>query len=79
MITLKSPHEIEAMRRSGRLTSAARALAGALVRPGVTTEEIDKQVHDCIVSQGAQPAFLNYNGYPASACVSVIVQGSLGS
>ena len=71
MITLKSPHEIEAMRRSGRLTSAARALAGALVRPGVTTEVIDKQVHDFIVSQGAQPSFLNYNGYPASACVSV--------
>ena len=71
MITLKSPHEIEAMRRSGRLTSAARALAGALVLPGVTTEEIDKLVHDFIVSQGAQPSFLNYNGYPASACVSV--------
>lgn len=71
MITLKSPHEIEAMRRAGRLTSAARALAGALVRPGITTKEIDKTVHAFITAQGATPSFLNYNGYPASVCASV--------
>jgi methionyl aminopeptidase len=71
MITLKSPHEIEAMRRAGRITSAARTVAGRLVKPGVTTKEIDKAVYDFITSQGAAPSFLNYNGFPASACVSV--------
>ena len=71
MITLKSPHEIEAMRHAGRITSAARALAGALIRPGVTTAEIDKEVHAFITAQGATPSFLNYNGFPASVCASV--------
>ena len=41
MITLKSSHEIELMRRAGKITAAARALAGEMVRPGVTTQEID--------------------------------------
>ena len=71
MITLKSPHEIEAMRRAGRLTSAARALAGAMIRPGVTTKEIDQEVYRLITAQGAVPSFLNYNGFPASVCASV--------
>ncbi len=59
------------MRRACKITAAARALAGEMVRPGVTTKEIDKAVHDFIVSQGATPSFLNYSGYPASACISV--------
>ncbi|MEG0779224.1 MAG: type I methionyl aminopeptidase [Oscillospiraceae bacterium] len=71
MITLKSPHEIEAMRRAGKITAAARALAGELVKPGVTTQEIDKAVYDFITKQGAKPSFLHYNGFPASACISV--------
>ena len=71
MIIIKNGHEIEAMRQACRITAAARALAGEMVRPGVTTREIDKAVHDYIVSQGAKPSFLNYNGFPASACISV--------
>lgn len=71
MISLKSPREIELMRRAGRITAGARALAGSLVRPGVTTHEIDKAVHRYITSHGAVPSFLNYNGFPASACISV--------
>ena len=59
------------MRQACRITAAARAMAGEMVRPGVTTKEIDKAVHDFIVAQGAKPSFLNYNGYPASACISV--------
>ena len=59
------------MRRAGKITAAARALAGKMVTPGVTTLEIDKAVHDFIVSQGAVPTFLGYSGYPASVCVSV--------
>ena len=71
MITIKNGHDIEAMRQACRITAAARALAGEMVRPGVRTKEIDKAVHDFIVSQGAKPSFLNYNGFPASACISV--------
>ena len=71
MITLKSPHEIELMRRAGKITAAARALAGEMVTPGVTTQEIDHAVYHFIRSQGAVPSFLHYQGYPASVCVSV--------
>lgn len=71
MITLKSAREIELMRRAGKITAAARALAGEMVKPGVTTQEIDKAVYRFIRSQGAEPSFLNYNGYPASICISV--------
>ena len=71
MITLKSPHEIELMRRAGKITAAARALARDMVKPGVTTAQIDKAVFQFIKEQGATPSFLHYNGYPASVCVSV--------
>ena len=71
MIPIKNDREISMMRRACRITAAARALAGEMVRPGVTTKEIDKAVHDFIVSQGATPSFLNYYGYPASTCISV--------
>ena len=59
------------MRQAGKITAAARALAGEMVKPGVTTQEIDKAVEEFIRKQGAVPSFLNYNGYPASACISV--------
>ena len=71
MITLKSPHEIELMRRAGKITAAARAYAQGLVRPGVTTQEINSAVEHFIRKQGAVPSFLHYNGYPASVCISV--------
>ena len=71
MISLKSPREIEHMRRAGRITAAARALAGKLVKPGVTTLEIDHAVRKFIEEQGATPSFLGYAGYPGSACISV--------
>ena len=70
------------MRRAGKITAAARALAGEMVRPGVTTKQIDKAVHDFIVQQGARPSFLHYGGFPASACISVnntVIHGIPGS
>jgi len=70
-LTLKSSHEIDLMRRAGKITAAARALAGEMVRPGVTTQEIDSAVEHFIRKQGAVPSFLHYQGYPASACISV--------
>ena len=71
MITLKSAHEIEAMRLAGKITAAARALAREMVKPGVTTQQIDKAVFHFVREQGAIPSFLHYNGYPASVCISV--------
>lgn len=59
------------MRRAGKITAAARALARDMVKPGVTTQQIDKAVFEFIKSQGAVPSFLNYHGYPGSACISV--------
>ena len=59
------------MRRAGRITAQARALAGSLIRPGVTTHEIDRAVRRFIESHGAKPSFLGYCGFPASTCISV--------
>ncbi|MBR2667654.1 MAG: type I methionyl aminopeptidase [Oscillospiraceae bacterium] len=71
MISIKSPKEIESMRLAGSIAAAARALAGKMALPGVTTREIDREVEHLIRSRGAVPSFLNYAGYPASACISV--------
>jgi len=71
MIAIKNGQELLSMRQACKITAAARALAGEMVRPGITTKEIDKVVHDFIVSQGAKPSFLNYHGFPASTCISV--------
>lgn len=71
MITLKSAHEIELMRTAGKITAAARALAGEMVKPGVTTGEIDTAVEHFIRKEGAVPSFKGLYGFPASACISV--------
>ena len=71
LITLKSPREQELMRRAGRITAQARALAGRLVWPGVTTMEIDDAVRKFIRGQGAEPSFLGHGGFTGSACISV--------
>jgi len=71
MIAIKSERELTLMRQACKITAAARALAGEMVRPGVSTKAIDRAVRDFIVSQGAKPSFLGYNGFPASACISV--------
>ena len=71
MISIKTQQEIEIMRKAGRITANARKLAGDMVKPGVTTREIDEAVHDYILSQGATPSFLGYGGFPGSACISV--------
>ena len=71
MIVLKSSREIDLMRKAGKITAAARAVAGSMVAPGVTTREIDREVRRFIRSHGAEPSFLGYNGFPASVCISV--------
>ena len=59
------------MRIAGRITAAARKLAGEMVEPGVTTLEIDREVRKFIEKQGAKPSFLGYGGFPGSACISI--------
>lgn len=70
-IFIKSSSEIELMRQAGKITAGARSIARQAVEAGVTTRQIDKYVHEYIVKSGAKPTFLNYGGFPASACISV--------
>lgn len=71
MIVLKTNREIEKMKEAGRIASKALKLAGKAVEPGISTLEIDSIVKKYIESEGAIPSFLNYGGFPASACISV--------
>ena len=71
LISIKSPSQIDKMRKAGRITAAARKLAGEMVEPGVTTLQIDREVKKFILSCGAKPSFLGYGGFPGSACISV--------
>ena len=71
MIYLKTDEEIELLRENNILVSRTLAEVGRHLRPGVTTRELDKIAEDFIRSNGAVPAFLGYEGYPATACISV--------
>ncbi len=71
-ITLKTPEEIEGMRVAGRLAADVLRMIEAHVRPGVTTEELDRICHDHIVGQQqAIPANVGYKGFPKTICTSV--------
>ena len=71
MIVLKTTRELSLMREACRISAGALRVAGAAIEPGITTAEIDKIAYDYIISQGAKPNFLNYEGYPATACISI--------
>ncbi len=71
MIVIKTQKDIEEMRLACRIAAGARELAGELIRPGITLLELDGEIRHYIESHGAKPSFLNYNGFPASACLSV--------
>ena len=71
MIVLKTTRELTLMREACRISAGALRVAGEAVKPGVTTAEIDKIAYDYIISQGAKPSFLNYEGFPATACISI--------
>ena len=71
-ITLKSPEEQQKMREAGRLAAEVLDMIGEHVKPGVTTDELDRLCHDHIVQvQQAVPANLNYRGFPKTICTSV--------
>ena len=71
MITLKNAAQITAMRDAGRITGEALLIARDMVRPGISTYEIDQAIRRHIEKCGATPAFLGYHGFPASACISI--------
>lgn len=70
-VRLKSKKEIDLLRNSCRLAAEILQRAGELVRPGITTDEINTFVHDYTIRSGAYPSPLNYHGYPKSVCTSV--------
>ena len=71
MINLRTQREIVKLQDAAKISAQALLVAGELCKPGVTTWEIDKAVEKFIVSQKAEPSFLNYQGFPASSCISV--------
>lgn len=71
MIHLKNSQEISAMKDAGRITGEALLAARDAVRPGVSTEEINRVIEHYIRKCGAEPTFLGYGGFPASACISI--------
>ncbi len=71
MIQVKSAEEISRMMKAGEIAAQALALAGRSIKPGMSTWELDKIIHDFIVSKGARPSSLGYCGFTGSACISI--------
>jgi len=71
VIEVKTPEEIVKMRAAGRAAREVLDIAGAMVQPGVTTDEIDAVVHEETLKRGGYPSPLNYHGFPKSCCTSV--------
>lgn len=70
-ITIKSKREISLMREAGKILAEVHQKLGEIVAPGITTMDIDRKGCELIRKAGCEPSFLNYDGYPASICVSV--------
>ena len=71
MIRIKTASELEKMKRACEVSAGALAAGGAVVKPGATTADVDRAVEAYILAHGGVPNFKGYNGFPASACVSV--------
>lgn len=71
MIIIKNNNEIEYMRRAGKVVSDTLARLEEVIKPGITTAEIDRLAEELILGQGAIPSFKGYHGFPASICASV--------
>ena len=71
MITLKTDRQIKLMREAGRIVAETHELLAKMIKPGVTTKELDQAAEEYIRSRGAIPAFKGYNGFPGSICASV--------
>ncbi len=71
MVVLKTGRELSIMREACRISAGALDLIGRAVEPGVTTAELDRIAEQYILKEGAAPNFKNYQGYPATACISI--------
>jgi methionyl aminopeptidase len=71
MIGIKSEHELEKMRIAGRIVALAHQALAPLIKPGVTTAELDKVADQVIRAHGAIPSFKGYGGFPSSICTSI--------
>ena len=71
MVVLKTGRELQIMREACRISAGALKLIGSAVEPGVTTAELDRLAEQYILKEGAKPNFKNYQGYPATACISI--------
>lgn len=71
MIYIKSPEEIRLMRPACKAVAKTLRKLRGIVRPGISTKDLDDFANKCLKEIGAKPGFLNYNGYPATLCVSV--------
>ncbi|MBQ1229579.1 MAG: type I methionyl aminopeptidase [Clostridia bacterium] len=71
MIHLKNSTQIALMKDAGRITGEALLVARDMIRPGISTYEIDQAIRSYIEKCGAKPAFLGYQGFPGSACISI--------
>ncbi len=70
-IRIKTPEQVEGIRRAGRLVIETLDLVAPHIRPGMTTDEINTMVYDFTIRHGAIPAPLNYRGFPKSVCISI--------
>ena len=70
-VTIKSEHEIELMREAGRILAIVHDELAKIIRPGISTMDINRKGEEIIRSYDCIPSFLGYNGYPASVCVSI--------
>lgn len=71
MIIVKSPREIELMREAGRIVALAHEKMAEVIKPGITTKELDTMAEKIIADNGATPSFKGYGGFPAAVCASV--------
>ncbi len=68
---VRSPDVIARMREAGRAAAEVLETVGAMIRPGITTDELDARAHEECIARGGYPSPLNYNGFPKSLCTSV--------
>ena len=71
MFIVKNSEQIMLMKHAGKITAEALLVAKEVIRPGVSTKEIDQKIRRFIESSGAVPSFLGYGGFPGSACISI--------
>ena len=71
MINLKNAREIEGLALANEISANTLRIAKEMIRPGVTTEQLDEAMRNYIHSRGAKPDFLGYGGFPKTACISI--------